>query len=400
MSVQSSIQPLGLSDEATRPAEARPAHRGARRLAQRVVPFLVGALCLASVFWAGAASAELPGDISKKFPVDDTDPVKSIPTQEQRDQNPIEFAHFLQDLIARAEGAFRKHDWQKAVKYYEALATAVPDRAISFSRLCISYGKLGEVDVAAANCSKALTLSGAKVMDHIRFVDLTLQKQELSANDLADIEASLTHLRDHVQKTPQPPPHWDPEVIKRQAAEGASNQKRTVDPEAAKERLMMNHMAQQLKQQQEALGQADEAPEKAAPEMVVHVPTEIEHLTCRLAARLGDAARLTQCMDALRAFQLNDKLLFPFAWSKALLEKDGERAAQLLDQAPDLGVTDGTLASMTSEYEEAFVKARVLGLLKRWGLPALALLVVLVGGFVTTRALRRRSGNAGAATQA
>lgn len=360
--------------------------------------FVLSALCLVSAAWNLPARA-LPGDISTKFPVNDADPVKSIPTQEQRNQNPIEFAHFLQDLVSRAEGAFREHDWQQAVKYYEAVAIAVPDRAISFSRLCTAYGKLGQVDVGVANCAKALGLSGARVMDHIRFVDLTLQKRELTAENLADVEASLTHLREHVQATPQPPPPWDPEVIKRKAAE-AKNPKRTVDPEQAKERLMRNHLALQLKKHQEQNGGAEAKAPEAAPEMVIHVPTEIELLTCRLAARQGDSERLSKCMDALRAFQLDDKLLFPFAWSKALIDKDGERAAALIEQAPGLGVTDETLASMVSEQEQVFVKARVLGLLKRWGLPALVLVVVLAGALVTARILRRRWRSPGPATQA
>src|SRR6187402_2203424 len=147
-----------------------------------------------------------PGDIAVKFPINDDDPVASVPSVADRNADPLEFANHLQDLIARADGAYRKKDYPQAAKYFEALAREVPDRASAFSRLCLIYAKLGRTEVAAANCAKATRLDGSKVHDHLRFIGLTLRKAELSEKDLKEVDASLVHLREYSAAHPQTHP--------------------------------------------------------------------------------------------------------------------------------------------------------------------------------------------------
>ena len=358
-----------------------------------VAPALACLLGVASVFGAATTSA-LPGDIGDKYRVNDDNPIASIPSTEEKNQNPIEFAHFLQDLIARSESAFRKQDWEKSVKYYEAVAVAVPDRALPFSRLCTGYSKLGKLETAITKCALAITLPGAKVMDHLRFVNLTLQKPALTAIDVSNVEHSLQHLRDHIAKNPQPPPAWDKAAVSKWEAQAKAQRaaNRTQDPDEARERLLKNSLALQFQRQKQALSgdkSPDETDEAARPEVTVHVPTEIEVLTCKLAVHTNDGARLAECMAALRGYKVDERLMFPFSWSKALIEKDAQAAAALLAQAPQFGVSDATLESMTHEHEKVFLKARIVGLLKRWGLPFVLMVLCLSGAAFASKRWRR-----------
>jgi hypothetical protein len=105
-------------------------------------------------------------------------------------------------------------------------------------------------------------------------------------------------------------------------------------------------------------------------------------------------------MAALRSFEMDERLLFPFAWSKALIQKDAGSAAALLEQAPGLGVSEATMAAMTEEQEKVFLDARILGLTKGWGLSVFALLVAAGAAVALTRVMRRRWRNAAATGQA
>jgi len=330
----------------------------------------------------GVPAAGAPGDIAGKYPVNDNDPKASLPSLEERNKEPIEFAHHLQDLIARAEGAFRKRDYERSAKFYEALAIAVPDRAIAFSRLCVAYGRLGHVDLAAAHCNKALGLGGAKVIDHVRFINFTLQKDQFADADAKAIEASLLHLREHLAKNPElakaaskeeEHPSASNEAGKGQASEAAPVKRSREELT----RAFMEHRAERVLKEKRAL-QGEVADERRAVEVnPMHLPTEIEVLTCKLAARLQDAARLASCTNALSSLGAKEALVFPFVWSKALIEKDAEQAETLLEQAHKLGLGDATLAAMSREHEKAFasqrqLKGMLLGLAVLLGLAAIA----------------------------
>ena len=67
------------------------------------------------------------------------------------------------ELIARAEAASQRGDHAAAVRYYRAVASAVPERAVAFSKLCKAHEALGEVQEAIRSCRKALGKGGAEL---------------------------------------------------------------------------------------------------------------------------------------------------------------------------------------------------------------------------------------------
>lgn len=345
------------------------------------------ALALATAFCCAAAPAvAAPGDISKQFAVNDADPVSSIPSDAERDKSPIEFAHFLQDMIARAERALQKKDYESAAKYHEALAKMIPDRAVSFSRLCVDYGRLGRPDQAAANCGKAIQLGGAKVIDHIRFVNFSLQKQEFTPEDVKAVEASLAHLRAYAAEHPQPLPGTPPEQVAKSApAKPTDSAGAAAMPKKTKEDAIREFAE---RRQQRLMDEAEEkrTGQKAVKLNPMHLPTEIETLSCKLASRLRDDKRLVQCIHALRTYRATDAQLFPFDWARAILEKDSRRADALLEQARKLGVPEETLAAMASEQKSALGMPSYV----RWALVGIGALLVAVAGFVGFRHLLRR----------
>ena len=366
-----------------------------------------------SLSCALASAAPQPGDVSVKFPINDDDPVASVPSVADRNNNPLEFAHHLQDLIARADGAQRGKDYEKASKYFEALAREVPNRAVAFSRLCVIYAKLGRTDVAAANCGKATQLDGAKVVDHLRFVTLSLQKAKLTDKELADIDASLVHLRDHSAKNAQPlpapasaPPHAPAEAQEQEAAKPAGKASAAA-PGRDRAAVLSEILRRQNDDKPGAAPTADakpagatpagatpanakspaaESPADAADEAgtVPHLATQIEVLDCKVASRLRDGTRLAKCIGALQALNASERTLLPFAWLQAILEKDASRAEGLLEDARKLGVNEATLQGMQTEQDKAFGGIRFI----RWSLGGLAVLL-LVGGVV---ALLRNAG--------
>lgn len=335
---------------------------------------LAAALTAATCFTVGLAQAE-PGDISKKFQVNEADPVASIPSDADRDKSPIEFAHFLQDVIARAERALEKKDYATAAKYHEALAKMIPDRAISFSRLCVDYGRLGQPEKAAANCGKAIQLGGAKVIDHIRFVNFTLQKQEFTPEDAKAVDASLAHLRTYAAANPQPLPGTPP--------------KKEAKPEPRKPQSKEEAIqAFAERRQQRLMKEAEEerTGKKAAQLNPMHLPTEIETLNCQLASRLRDADRLAQCIGGLRKYQATEAQTYPFEWAYAVIKKNSQRANALLRRGKALGIPEETLAAMASEQQSALGTPAWV----RWVLGGIAFVVVGFAGFLGLRHQARR----------
>ena len=295
------------------------------------------------------------GDLSTKYPVNEDNPVAGLPTPEQRDADPLEFGYLLQDLISRAEGAHTKQDWAASVKYYEALARLVPDRAIGFSRLCWGYASLGKIEIAAANCGKALRLGGARVMDHFRFVNLTLQKQNLTAADVSEVEASLAHLREHL--TPKA---------------------------AAEEPVSSDQSAVDALEKQAA---AKDSP--VTPTLAVNVAV----LGCKLAVRLREEKRIDACLAGLVTVNAPPKVRLPFEWAKAIVTKDRARAAQVVVTAKSLGFPETAIEGMRAEEARTFAAAGLFGRLgnSRWPVlfGAFGLVVALSGAllwkFVSTK---------------
>lgn len=339
-------------------------------------PSRSGATFAAALAVVAAASFSAPayaagGDIATRFKVNDADPISSIPTEEQRNADPMEFSGFLQDLISRAEGAFERKDYANSVKYYEALARTVPTHALPFSRLCIGYAELGKTSIAAANCAKALRLDGARVLDHFRFVTLMLEESELKPSDVADIDASLKQLREHAdrqaQKAPAPPPA-PPLPAPPTASAGKS----------------LEQVRAELEQQRLESLSRGEMP-KAAPGLK-DLPLEIDVLACRVGVRLNDAKRLDGCAANLKARKANLRLTLPFDWARALVKKDRAGASALLGEARRLHFPDATLRLMQAEQDKTLASAGAAGFFKDyWLLLALAALGLAAGAWLWLR---------------
>jgi hypothetical protein len=330
-----------------------------------------------------AAFAQEPGDIGTMFQVDDKDPLRNLPTEEERDKHPLEFGYYLQDLIARAEGGFEKKDWKRAAKYYEVLARLVPETALGFSRLCTAYAELGHVEIAAANCGRAIQLQGAVVYDHLRFVRLTLDKKNFTPRDAADAEASLTHLRvnlptatpsDQAASTAPPAPS---------AAAPAERSPEEVKAEF-KRRFGVGKTAAS------ASAAPPKPPAPAKPTLIL--PLEIEVLACRLAVRMTDAKRLATCTDALKRVNAEERLILPFAWSKAIVQRDERSAEALLARAKELKFPEAALRAMSEEQDRSFTPPGWRGFMKRFALPMLivGLTLLLVGVVWTLLSARRK----------
>jgi hypothetical protein len=169
----------------------RRVHKGA------TVTVLAAAMILAAPGRAyGDAAPESHGDISA-WPVDDKDPEKSIPPEKDRNRDPIQFAYWLMDLTARASGAAKRGDHRGAIKYYTAMAKAVPDRSIAFSKLCDEYGAVGEHANAVDACGMALSRDGVTVADYVHYMNLILttpgKLNDAEVNALATV---IKHLRE------------------------------------------------------------------------------------------------------------------------------------------------------------------------------------------------------------
>jgi len=327
---------------------------------------LVAALSLG--LWCGFAAAA-PGDVSK-FPINDDNPSASIPPLEARNANPLQFGYFLQDLYTKGELAFEKKDWAVSAKYFEAIAKVITDRARSFSKLCEAYQHLDEVESARANCAKAIVLPGATLMDHRRFLDVSLSAKALTRSDVANIDASIAHVRAQVAELPDitPPPRAEIKPLASGAPPGEA--------------------ARVLAEMKEAQRERNEAKQSSAER--ADFMQKYEGLVCRLGLRLRDAARLGRCVDELKRQKADARVVLTFEWSKALITRDRARSRELLEQARKLQIPAATLAAMSREHDDTF---GLLALLKRWKLVAGALVacVVIAGGALAWLRRRRRS---------
>lgn len=144
---------------------------------------------------APAQQAPLDGSLSK-WPVDDADPKKSLPTPAQRDGNPMEFGYHMMDLADKADRAKAKGDFMSVGKYYEAMSVAVPDRAIGYRKSCEGYEKAGDQEKALQMCRGALGAEGLEIGDYLHYAQLVLAKPgALPAAEIDDLSEIATHLK-------------------------------------------------------------------------------------------------------------------------------------------------------------------------------------------------------------
>lgn len=130
-----------------------------------------------------------------KWPIDDRDPSKTLPTPEQRDHDPLNFGYHLMDLAEKADQAIKRQDYAQAARYYEAMTKAVPDATVGFRRACEMWEKAGDLDRALTFCSAALGTQGVDLPVYERFARLMLAKPTLTKLQVEDLSEVIKHLR-------------------------------------------------------------------------------------------------------------------------------------------------------------------------------------------------------------
>jgi hypothetical protein len=280
---------------------------------------VLAAACIAAALASSPATHALEGDLSSMFPVNDIDPKTSIPTDAQREANPIEFGYWLQDMIVRAEKGVETKDWNAAVKYYEPLGIALPHNPTSFRKLCQAYGELRTLEKAEANCWAVLQREGIRAYDHYNYLDLALQLVGASVPGVKErrtqmIEQSLERLRDLAVKT--------------------------AEVKKAKEFERRDKLAD------EQLERIDAVEQRTALNTEPSLALQTELYTCQLGVQLADASRLQGCVENLRRVKAEPKIIamFDWAWRTAANDAVGQKAA--LQQAKKHGLPEAALEAM------------------------------------------------------
>jgi tetratricopeptide (TPR) repeat protein len=178
--------------------------RKARRFRSRqarlavVAPLSLVSIALAS--WPGGARAEEPARSTSWLstrPVDDQHPDSNIPTEKERNADPLQFGYWLQDVALKGEHASKRGDHAAAARFYDTLAKAVPDRAVGFVKACEEYESLGDREKAIDRCGDALLRDGLQVKDYTHFVHLVVGKRgPLSAAETASLASVIAHMKD------------------------------------------------------------------------------------------------------------------------------------------------------------------------------------------------------------
>ena len=113
--------------------------------------------------------------------------------------NAMEFAQYLMMLSRRAEDAKAAGDYAQAVQYFSALAEAVPNRAVSYRKMCECYLALGDRENALDTCDEARGQEGATIDDQVSYLGVLVSGEEpLTAEQAKDAKAVITHLREQL----------------------------------------------------------------------------------------------------------------------------------------------------------------------------------------------------------
>jgi hypothetical protein len=174
--------------------------RGKRRRVQATVA-AAGALS-GMLLGAPLAHAEDPpptpvhGWLSK-WPIDEKDPEKNIPSEKDRNADPLAFGYWLQDVTWKAETYAKRGDHMNAARFYKVLGVAVPDRAVGYTKACDEYEAAGDRAQAIEACGQALLRDGLLVRDYVHFVDLMLAEPgKLDDKQQAALAQVITHMRE------------------------------------------------------------------------------------------------------------------------------------------------------------------------------------------------------------
>ena len=158
---------------------------------------LAGLATVFVAFSAGQAHGQSPGPrASFKWAIDDANPASNIPTEREKNEDPLEFGYWLQAVAVRAEAASKRGDHSAAAGYYDALGRAAPDRAVGFMKACEEYEAAGDIEKAIDRCVGALSRDGLRLGDSARAIDVVLRKQgPLGARETAAISEALARVK-------------------------------------------------------------------------------------------------------------------------------------------------------------------------------------------------------------
>jgi tetratricopeptide (TPR) repeat protein len=171
-------------------------HALRRKLVAVRRPAAVAAGALVALLAPAISRAEPSGGLLSKWPVDDAHPESSIPSDKDRNADPLEFGYWLQDVALKAERASGRGDHAAAAAFYGALAHAVPDRAVGFVKMCDEYEALGDRQRAIDACAAALLRNGLTLRDYTHFVDLELGRSgALPEKDVGALRQVISHMR-------------------------------------------------------------------------------------------------------------------------------------------------------------------------------------------------------------
>lgn len=133
--------------------------------------------------------------LSQRFAIDGKNPEASVPSEKEKNEDPLEFGYYLQDLLERADAAGKLHRLDVVVAYYRAVAKAVPDMAKGWSKLCGAYEDVHMRDKAIRACRYAIERPGVELGDFQRFVRLELAKEgPLDKTESAEVAKVFAHL--------------------------------------------------------------------------------------------------------------------------------------------------------------------------------------------------------------
>jgi tetratricopeptide (TPR) repeat protein len=164
---------------------------------------LAALLLVPALAQAQSAKEDADALFSTKFVIDDANPSRSIPGAAERDAAPIDFAYFLMTLGEKAEAAEKRGEHAQRIGYLRALAAAVPNRSIGFSRLCAAYEDAKEYAEAEQSCGAAITLPGAELDDFARYVRVVFaQERDLSPALVERLKEVAAHVRHEAPSSP------------------------------------------------------------------------------------------------------------------------------------------------------------------------------------------------------
>jgi hypothetical protein len=156
---------------------------------------LVVALSVLAIAPRALAADPQRGPERLRFFFNEDDPDSTVPSPDDQIQDPLQFGYYLQDALEAAQKAAKDGDHARAARDYGAIAKAVPQRALAWSKQCEQLELAGDLQGALTACSAACTRDGVTLADYKHTVKLLLSHPgPLTADDHTKLNAIIEHL--------------------------------------------------------------------------------------------------------------------------------------------------------------------------------------------------------------